>query len=533
MGYTSPSFLLFLTGSILLYFLFPKKYRWTVLLGASLFFYARASLKGFIYLAVTSLSTYFAGRILSARNQKDKETVKAIKDREEKKKQKEILKKKRWHILLACLILNFGILIFLKYLNFMIDTVNALSGFERYPMLNLLIPLGISFYTFQSMGYVIDIYNGKLEAEKNFFKFLLFVSFFPQIIQGPISMYDQLAHQLYEPHDYDYHNLKRGCELMLWGYFKKMVIADRAVMFLNVVTADYTAYNGTIILLALLVYTVQLYADFSAGIDISRGICEIIGIDMIENFRRPYFAETINDFWRRWHISLGAWMKKYIFYPFAILKPVMNIGKKIKNSSFGKTEYGKHVAKVFPISLSSLVVFMVVGFWHGANWKYAGFGLWNGLIIMFSELLKPVFEKMTQALHIKTASFGFKLFRIIRTLFIVIVGYVFDIAPGLSSSIDMIRRVFFDQAWTAETVKTIADISPINKDGAVILCIAVIILFVVSLVQESTGKQIRDMIDEKPWPLEWAVLFAGMVIVLCFGIYGPGYDAAAFVYMQF
>ena len=226
-------------------------------------------------------------------------------------------------------------------------------------------------------------------------------------------------------------------------------------------------------------------------------------------------------------------MKKYIFYPFAVLKPVMNIGKKIKNSSFGKTEYGKHVAKVFPISLSSLVVFMVVGFWHGANWKYAGFGLWNGLIIMFSELLKPVFEQMTQTLHIKTASFGFKLFRIIRTLFIVIVGYVFDIAPGLSSSIDMIRRVFFDQAWTAETVKTIADISPINKDGAVILCFAVIILFIVSLVQESTGKQIRDMIDEKPWPLEWAVLFAGMVIVLCFGIYGPGYDAAAFVYMQF
>lgn len=533
MSYTSFSFLLFLAGSIFLYFVFPKKYRWTVLLCASVFFYLRATVKGFLYVLVTLLSTYGFGIWLTDFNKNMKQELKQISDRSEKKKRKEVLQKKKRRILLAYLLLNFGILAFLKYTNFFLDTINSLAGHEAVPLLDLLIPLGISFYTFQATGYVIDIYNGQLEAERNLAKLGLFVTFFPQIIQGPISFYDQLAHQLYEPHDYDFVRLKKGAELMLWGYFKKLVIADRIVGLLNVILEKSAEYNGTIILTALLVYTVQLYADFSAGIDISRGICEIIGIDMAENFRRPYFATTINDFWRRWHITLGAWMKKYIFYPFAVTKPVMNIGKKIKNSRFGQTDYGKHVAKVFPVSLSSLVVFMVVGIWHGANWKYVGFGLWNGLIIMFSELLKPLFEKMTAALHIRTESAGFRLFQIIRTMFIVIIGYVFDIAFGMHSALDMIRKVFFEQSFSAETWSTLAAISPIDRWDVLLACAGILIMFIVSLIQERTGKRVRDLIDDKHWTLEWAVTFAAVILIICFGCYGPGFDASAFVYMQF
>ncbi|MCQ2514925.1 MAG: MBOAT family protein [Ruminococcus sp.] len=509
---------------------------------ASYAFYLFAGYKYAFFILFTTVSTYLLARIIDSFANKSDKLLKEHKkewSREQKKKFKDKVKIKKRLIMASGLVANFGILAFLKYYNFFAESFNSLfNGIglsSHIPILDLFLPLGISFYTFQSMGYIVDVYRGKVEAEKNIAKFALFVSFFPQIIQGPIGIYDELAFQLYEPHNFDFNRLKHGAELILWGYFKKLVIADRAVVIINTVCADYTQYNGTTIFAAVLVYSLQLYADFSAGIDISRGIAQIIGINMAENFRRPYFSKSINEYWRRWHITLGGWMKNYVFYPLAMSELFINTSKKMKNSRFGKTTAGAYIAKVFPTSVASLIVFFLVGVWHGANWKYVAFGLWNGLIIMISILLKPVFDYINKKLHINPKSFGFGVFQMLRTFIIVLVGYVFDIAPNFTGGMDMIFRVITDS--TLGGIRTTwrdilaCGIEPIE---VVILVASTVLLFVVSIIQEkNSSRHMRDLIDEWHPIFRIALIYLCLAAILFFGAYGPGYNAGEFVYMQF
>lgn len=540
MSFTTINFILFAAAAVLLYFLLPlKKYKWTVLLAASYFFYLCAGYKFAAFILFTTISTYLFALRIEKVSQKSKATVKENKsvwDREQKKKYKNKIKIQKRLIMALVLVLNFGILAFLKYYNFFAGSLNDLLGIFGIsfsaPTLKLILPLGISFYTFQSMGYIVDVYREKITSEKNPFKLALFVSFFPQIIQGPISFYDQLAHQLYEPHKFDFTRFKHGMQLILWGYFKKLVIADRAVIALNTVLDNYTAYNGTTISFTVLLYALQLYADFSGGIDISRGIAQIFGIDMVQNFKRPYFAKDINDYWRRWHITLGAWLKNYVFYPIAMSKQFINMSKNIKNTKFGSTKAGAHIAKVLPTSIASLIVFLIVGIWHGANWKYVGFGLWNGLIIMISILLKPVFDFVLKKLHINPKSFLYGIFQMFRTFLVVLVGYVFDIAPSFSGAVNMIKMSLFDQNIRAG-IKQICNLG-VGKKDYVILLVGMFIVFAVSVVQERNSQtSLRVMLDKRPLILRWSLTVVCIITILIFGIYGPGYNPAEFVYMQF
>lgn len=540
MSFTTINFLLFAAATVLVYFLLPlKKYRWVILLAASYFFYLCASYKFAAFILFTTISTYLFALWIDKVSKNAKAKVKANKstwDREQKKKYKNKIKIQKRLIMALVLVLNFGILAFLKYYNFFAGSLNDLLGIFSIgfsaPTLKLILPLGISFYTFQSMGYIVDVYREKVAPEKNPLKLALFVSFFPQIIQGPISFYDQLAHQLYEPHKFDFTRFKHGMQLILWGYFKKLVIADRAVIAMNTVLDDYTAYNGTTITFTVLLYALQLYADFSGGIDISRGIAQIFGIDMAQNFKRPYFAKDINDYWRRWHITLGAWLKNYVFYPIAMSKQFINMSKNMKNTKFGNTKAGAHIAKVLPTSIASLIVFLIVGIWHGANWKYVGFGLWNGLIIMISILLKPVFDFVLAKLHINPKSFLYGLFQMFRTFLVVLVGYVFDIAPSFSGAVNMIKMSLFDQHISAG-ISQIAGLGINIKDYAILLT-GMIIIFVVSVIQErNNNTHLRVLLDKKPLILRWSLTLICLVTILIFGIYGPGYNPAEFVYMQF
>ena len=540
MSFTTINFILFAAAAVLLYFLLPlKKYKWTVLLAASYFFYLCAGYKFAAFILFTTISTYLFALWIERVSQKSKATVKenkAVWDREQKKKYKNKIKIQKRLIMALVLVLNFGILAFLKYYNFFAGSLNDLLGIFGIsfsaPTLKLILPLGISFYTFQSMGYIVDVYREKITSEKNPFKLALFVSFFPQIIQGPISFYDQLAHQLYEPHKFDFTRFKHGIQLILWGYFKKLVIADRAVIALNTVLDNYTAYNGTTITFTVLLYALQLYVDFSGGIGISRGIAQIFGIDMVQNFKRPYFAKDINDYWRRWHITLGAWLKNYVFYPIAMSKQFINMSKNIKNTKFGSTKAGAHIAKVLPTSIASLIVFLIVGIWHGANWKYVGFGLWNGLIIMISILLKPVFDFVLKKLHINPKSFLYGIFRMFRTFLVVLVGYVFDIAPSFSGAINMIKMSLFDQNIHAG-IGQICNLG-LGKKDYVVLLVGMLIVFAVSVVQERNSQtNLRTMLDKRPLILRWSLTVVCIITILIFGIYGPGYNPAEFVYMQF
>lgn len=540
MNYTSLNFILFVALTVLVYFLFPlKKQKWTVLLVASYVFYLFAGYKYVAFILFTTVSTYLFALWINRIGVKSKETLKLNKqmwDRDKKKKYKNSIKHKKRLVMALVLVVNFGILAFLKYYNFFAGSLNDVMGMFGIgfsaPTLKLFLPLGISFYTFQSMGYIVDVYREKVAPEKNIAKLALFVSFFPQIIQGPISFYDQLAHQLYEPHKFDFTRFKYGMELILWGFFKKLIIADRAVVAINTVTADYAAYNGTTLTFTILLYALQLYADFSGGIDISRGVAQIFGIDMVDNFKRPYFAKSINDYWRRWHITLGAWLKNYLFYPLAMSNLFINASKKMKGTKFGSTKAGAHIAKVLPTSIASLIVFLVVGIWHGANWKYVAFGIWNGGIIMISILLKPIFDWVLAKLRINAQSFAYGVFQMFRTFLVVLVGYVFDVAPNFAQAMNTFKLVFVDQSFSAGWSQ-ISELGLDKFDYAIII-FGMIVVFVASVIQERhSSTTIREMLDRKPFALRGLVIFAGLMLVLVFGIYGPGYDPAAFVYMQF
>lgn len=539
MSYTTLEFFLFVGLTLLAYFIFPaKKYKWVVLLLASYTFYLFAGYRYAFFIVFTTLSTYAVALWLDKISKTSKLTIKSQGkewSREEKKAYKNKTKIKKRLVMTLALVVNFGILAFLKYYNFFAGSLNSLLGFTEnsgLPIFSLVLPLGISFYTFQSMGYIIDVYREKVKAERNVAKFALFVSFFPQIIQGPISFYDQLAHQLYEPHKFDFTRFKYGLELILWGYFKKVVIADRAAGAITTVTASYTQYTGGTLLFIILLYALQLYTDFSAGIDISRGIAQILGIDMAENFKRPYFSKDINEYWRRWHITLGAWMKNYLFYPVAMSNLFITASKKMKGTKFGATKAGSHIAKVLPTSVASLIVFLMVGIWHGANWKYVGFGLWNGLIIMISILLAPVFEWTLKKLHINGKSFAYGIFQMIRTFIIVLVGYVFDIAPNFTGAFDMMKRVFTDTK-IVESKSQILQVINGGKNLAIIAMGAVIV-FIYSVIQERDDSlTLREKLDKKPMVLRLGLIVAIALILIVFGHYGPGYDAAEFVYMQF
>ena len=540
MSYTSLGFLLFVLITAGVYFVFPlKKYRWTVLLAASYIFYCFASYKLVVFLLLTTFSTFITalriGRIAENGRSELKEH-KADWDKTQKKEFKTELKRKKQRIAVFAAVLNIGILAFLKYYNFFADNLNGLLEWgnvsSRIPALKLLLPLGISFYTFQSVGYVVDVYREKIEPETNFAKYALFVSFFPQIIQGPISFYDQLAHQLYEPHAFSFHRAKHGCELVLWGLFKKIIIADRAIIAINTVLDNYYDYSGTTLTFVILLYALQLYADFSGGIDISTGVAQIFGISLTRNFNRPYFATTINDYWRRWHISLGAWMKEYVFYPLAISKSFTNVSKRIRASKVGSTKFGSHVAKVLPTSFASLIVFLLVGIWHGANWKYVGFGIWNGGIIMLSTLMEPLFAQLAVRLHLNVRSLGFRIFQMLRTFLIVCIGYVFDVAANLSDAMYTFSRMVADQDWS----RGLAEVTSLGLSNPdyLLLMICTAVLFAVSLYQEThADTTVREVLDRKPFLVRYVVWITAVMSLLIFGIYGPGFDPADFVYMQF
>lgn len=535
MSIVSLNFFAFSALAALVYFLFPKKnYQWTILLIASYTYYIINCNKYVIYLIITTLTTYLAGIAINKISDKSDITVKANKeiwDKEKKKEFKSKMKSKQKGILILTLVFNFGILAFLKYFSFLASSLAALFtnmglGFSL-PDFKLIIPLGISFYTFQSMGYIIDVYRKKVSAERNPAKFALFVSFFPQIVQGPIGLYSDLAHQLYKPRKFDYNKFKSGGVLIFWGMFKKLVIADRAVAMINIVTDNYQSFSGFYILMAAVMYAIQLYADFSGGIDVCRGIAEVFGITMAENFKRPYFSKTLTEYWHRWHITLGDWLRNYLFYPISISKPFLKMGKSLKSHNL------KHLGKVLPTSIASLITFIVIGIWHGAAWKYVMFGVWNGAVIMFASLLQPFNDTLIQRLKINKQSAFYTVFAMFRTFILVLIGYYFDIAKDLESALKMI--------WLSIADFRISDIanfsclseSTLDKWDYCAILFGCIVIFVVSCIQEKSQKSIRSTLITKSIVVQWPVYIILIMMVAVLGYYGPGTSPAEFVYMQF
>ena len=509
-----------------LYYVCPLRLRWVLLLLLSYGFYLTCGLSALPFIALTTLTTWAGALVIARVGESGKAYLRAHKAEltaEAKKTQKAKTRSRQRVWFFAVLLLNFGVLAVLKYLNPVMAWGASLLGGSA-PSLGLVLPLGISFYTFQSMGYLIDVYNGKYAPEKNPARFALFVSFFPQLIQGPIARFDQLENQLITPHRFDLDGIERGLLLMLWGWFKKKVIADRALPLVEAVFGSQSAYGGAVIVVGVLFYSLQQYADFSGGIDLVTGIAQLFGIQLAPNFKRPYFSVSLGDFWRRWHISLGAWMRDYVFYPFALTRPVSRMSKALKKKA------GTHIARALPAALGNILVFLLVGVWHGAQMNYVLWGLYNGVILAFTALVEPVYKRMNDRLPRLTASGGFHVFRILRTFLVVNIGWYFDRCVHVCDAFAMLHKTFF--AFNARQLfdGTLDTLGLAAKDYRILL-VATIILFVVSFMQERSVK-IRDFVLSRPLALRWAVLYAFIFFVLAtFG--GSNVAASGFMYAVF
>ena len=465
------------------YYLCPGRFKWMHLLLVSYVYYAYCGVRALPFMVLTTLSTWAGALVIGSIGEKSKAELKAKKaelDAAGKKALKARAKSRQRIVFWAVLLLNFGVLALVKY------TSPVLEMMGRRP-LDLLLPLGISFYTFQSMGYLIDVANGKYAPERNPAKFALFVSFFPQLIQGPIARHDQLAHQLLEPRRFDVQNIYRGSLLILWGFFKKKVIADRALPLVSAVFDSHDPYGGAVIVIAVLFYSLQQYCDFSGGIDLVTGIAELFGVRLAPNFKRPYFSISLGDFWRRWHISLGAWMRDYVFYPFALTKPVSNLSKAAKK------RFGADFARALPAALGNIVVFLLVGVWHGLAMNYVLWGLYNGLILAMSALLEPLYKRTNERLGESiVSSRAFYVWRVLRTFIIVNIGWYFDRALRGADAFAMLGKTFFAPAFAQLSDGTLLTLG-LTANDFTILAVATVLLIAVSVLQER-GMQIRSSI---------------------------------------
>ncbi len=523
-------FVIFVILTSLIYFIVPKKWQWLVLLVASyVFFYANSKMLVLVLLA-TSLFTFFTARWIHAAAIKGKRSLEekaAGMTPQEKKALKASTKHRMKRILILGVIIDLGILLLLKYCNFFTGSINLiLPGNIEIPRLNLLLPIGISFYTLQAIGYLVDVYREKYEPDENPFKFMLFMSYFPQIIQGPIPRHNHLAHQLYSSHSFDYDRCAKGIQLIAWGWFKKMIIADRMAVPVNAIFGNVSEYTGIMMFMAAIGYGFQVYTDFSGGMDVVRGVSQIFGIELELNFRQPYFSRSIEEFWRRWHITLGGWMRDYVFYPLSLSKTFGRMGKAAMKT------FGKYIGKRLPAFLAMFIVYFLVGFWHGPDVKYIVYGIWNGIFIVSGILLEDTYAKARSKLHIRDDSKTWMAFQMIRTFCICSVGRLFSRADSLESACRMLYKMFAGLLKPSSVSKKVISSLGLHYTNWAVLIIAIVILMVVDYLHEK-GVCIRDTIAKQNIIVRWAIYYAVIIMLLVFGIYGPGYDSASFIYEQF
>ena len=530
MLFTSYEFILFLIVLVILYYLMPKKYQWILLLGASYLFYAFAGRTYLLYIMATTLSTYLISNRIHRLQQTASDYLKESKgslSREERKEYKTSMKKKQRRLLVVCLLLNFGILAVLKYTDFTIANINSLLNLfhvrKELPFFRFALPLGISFYTFQTMGYIIDVYREKYSAEKNVFRLALFVSFFPQLIQGPISRFDDLKETLYSEHFFDAREVSFGLQRILWGYFKKLVIADRLLIAVNTIVGNPKEYQGAYVLVGMFFYAIELYCDFTGGIDIVIGIAQVLGIRIQENFIRPYFSKSITEYWRRWHITLGTWFKDYMFYPISVSKSMLDLSKKCRKW------FGNGIGKRIPVYLASIIVWFTTGIWHGAAWNFIVWGLLNCLVILVSQECEPLYFKFHSRFSVKD-KFWYRLFQVGRTFWLMSFLRTLDCYRDVSTTFRMYGTIFTEHNY-GQIFRGGFMTFGLSLADYIILILSVTLVLVVSLIQRSGS--VREKFAERPILLRYTAYFVMFLAVILFGAYGVGYDASQFIYSQF
>lgn len=527
MQYNSWLYLLvFLGCTVLGYYLTPLKHRWMVLLTASAVFYWISCRWLILVLPLTTLPLYW-GSLRIEQNRGAYQTRKAGLEHTARKALKAQMEKRNSHLLILLCCIAFGILFFTKYFNFAGSNLNLLFQHLqvsfRIPKLNLLMPLGISFYTLSAVSYLADVTHGVCHAQANYFKLLAFLMFFPVITEGPISRYGQLGRQVVEGHPFHYRSFCFGMQLILWGLFQKVVLADRLNQFVGNIFKNYQAYSGGVIILAIVIYTFQIYMDFSGCVDIARGSAELFGIHLTENFRRPFFATSVNDFWRRWHITLGAWLRDYIFYPLSMSKAFQTL------SRHSRKHFNAYYAATVPALISLLAVWFGNGIWHGAAWKYVCYGLYYYSITALGMLFEPLFIKILKVLRLDRKQTGYRVFQIVRTFILVNLGMMIFRAVNLHAAWSMFRSIFLPYNGSLSLVMQTQGL-PIGQ--AAIAAVGAVGVFIVSVYRER-GISLRERIAEKSVSVRWSIYIAALLIIVIAGAYGPGFGTVDFIYAQF
>jgi len=523
MSLTTVPFLLFLLVAVAVYYLLPKKIQWIWLLIASTFFYFYYDWKLGFWIFLSAAIIYVAGILLQRTI--DRYAVRLENaPREERKALKAKKKRALSLIKISAVLLNIGIWVFFKFADLFIGTLNQYLAAPIAP-LNLILPLGISFYTFSAISYVVDISREKIPAEKNPFRLALWLTFFPQLLQGPIVRFQDTAEQLFTPHRISYDRIKSGCLLMLWGYFKKMVIADRAAVIVATIFGNFKDYSGLTFLFGSAMYAIQIYGDFSGGMDIITGAAELFGITMPKNFEQPYFSVSVPEYWRRWHITLGAWFRDYIFYPLSISKSAQKIGK------FSRKILGTKIGKTIPTYLSLIIVWTSNGIWHGAGLRYAAYGFYWGILTILSVQCGPLLKRLTARLKIRTDAFSWRFWQMFRTFFLVCFGRVLIKAPSLMTGLRIWKSIVTEWDPWIFTSNSLYQLGLAQKEVR-LLFLAIGVLLFVDILHEK-GVHIRETVSRQNLVFRWLLYLAAIFAIIIFGMYGPGYNAAEFIYGRF
>ena len=471
MLFTSFNFLIFFPIVAMLYFAIPHKFRWLWLLFAGYFFYMSWNpLYGILLFLVTFISWF--GALIIGRSAGSSPA-------------------RKWALVCGVL-LGLSFLIYFKYSAFFLESLTALllriGLTPSIPAVDIIVPVGLSFYSFQALGYVIDVYRGDIKAEKNLARHALFVSFFPQLLAGPIGRAKTLAPDLAARHDFDYQKARQGLLLMLWGYFMKMIIADHAAPLVAAVYDDFYYVAGYQVVLATLLFAIQIYCDFAAYSALAIGAAKIMGISLSENFRQPYLAASVKEFWRRWHISLSTWFRDYLYIP-------------LGGSRTSRLKKYRNI----------MITFLVSGLWHGASFNFLAWGALHGLYLIGEDF---VASRPKTGIH--------RVARVALTFVLVSFAWIFFRANGLKAAIYMIGRIFTNPLSGA--VGGINFIQPIMLLGIIILVFADIY---------AQKHDISRLIFKQKTVVRWAFYVAAVIFILLFGVYGTDYAQGQFIYFEF
>ncbi len=508
MALTSLVFALFSMITVVIYFIVPKKLQWIVLLTSSVIFlfYNNLTVETIVQALIVLLSAYFCGRLV-------------YKNKDKPKKSKEFL--------LLGIFLILAQLIYLKYTNLFLATANHINNLlnidYQFEFVQTNSLIGISYYSLIMIGYLIDVFRGGSKPQNNIFKCALFMSYFPILSSGPFIRYEDKKEELYGQHKFSYEVMCSGLVRILWGLFKILVISQRLGMLVDTAWNNLNTYSGLITIVAALSFPLQLYTNFSGSIDVIMGISEIMGIKLPENFNVPFASRTITVFWRNWHITLGAWLKDYIFYPLLKSDIMQNLNKKCKQV------FGKKVGKKIPLFLSMFIMWMIIGIWHGGAYTFI---IATGILQFLFIFLEDVLSSLPKKLGINIDSKIYKIFQIIRTYLLFAFAMIFFRAPRVIVAFDAIKNCFnIGASLTKGAIVGFLNNAGLDIKEIAVLLIALMILFIVEML--SLKGSVKEKLFKQNIVFRWTILYILLFAIIIFGCYGEGYSAANFIYQQF